>query len=104
MIAYRRPFLERESRLPMPVWPRQIPIEAEPADVNLIVERCGKWLSNSGLPKLLVLSDPGAIMRGRSREFCRSWPNQREILVKGSISSRKTPRRAASSAGLMEKS
>jgi len=29
------------------------------------------------------LSDPGAIMRGRSREFCRSWRNQREIIVKG---------------------
>ena len=83
MAAYRRPFLERESRLPTLVWPRQIPIEGEPADVNLIVERCGKWLSKSDLPKLLVLSDPGAIMRGRSREFCRSWPNQREIIVKG---------------------
>src|SRR6185503_292009 len=83
MAAYRRPFLERESRLPTLVWPRQIPIEGEPADVNLIVERCGKWLSKSELPKLLVLSDPGAIMRGRSREFCRSWPNQREIIVKG---------------------
>lgn len=83
MIAYRRPFLERESRLPTLVWPRQIPVEGEPADVNVIVERCGNWLSRSDLPKLLVLSDPGGIMRGRSREFCRSWPNQREIIVKG---------------------
>jgi len=83
MIAYRMPYLEREARLPTLVWPRQIPIEGDPADVNAIVEHCGKWLSRSDLPKLLVLSDPGAIMRGRSREFCRSWPNQREIMVKG---------------------
>ena len=83
MIAYRMPFLEREARLPTLVWPRQIPVEGEPADVTAIVERYGRWLSQSELPKLLVLSDPGAIMRGRTREFCRSWPNQREVTVKG---------------------
>ena len=83
MIAYRMPFLEREARLPTLVWPRQIPVEGEPADVAAIVERCGKWLARSDLPKLLVLSDPGAIMRGRTRDFCRGWRNQREVTVKG---------------------
>jgi len=83
MIAYRMPFLEREARLPTLAWPRQIPVEGEPADVTAIVERYGKWLARSDLPKLLVLSDPGAIMRGRTRDFCRSWPNQREATVKG---------------------
>ncbi len=83
MIAYRLPFLEREARLPTLVWPRQIPVDGEPADVTAIVERYGRWLSRSELPKLLVLSEPGAIMRGRTREFCRAWPNQREVTVKG---------------------
>ena len=83
MIAYRMPFLDRGARLPTLIWPRQIPVEGEPADVTAIVERYGRWLSRSELPKLLVLSDPGAIMRGRTREFCRSWPNQREVTVKG---------------------
>jgi haloalkane dehalogenase len=83
MIAYRMPYLEREARLPTLVWPRQIPVEGEPADVTAIVEQYGEWLSRSTLPKLLVLSDPGAIMRGRTRDFCRSWPNQREVTVKG---------------------
>jgi haloalkane dehalogenase len=83
MIAYRMPYLERQARLPTLVWPRQIPVEGEPADVAAIVERCGKWLAQSDLPKLLVLSEPGAIMRGRTRDFCRSWPNQREVTVKG---------------------
>jgi haloalkane dehalogenase len=83
MIAYRMPFLEREARLPTLVWPRQIPVEGEPADVTAIVERYGRWLSRSELPKLLVLSEPGAIMRGRTREFCRAWPNQREVTVRG---------------------
>jgi haloalkane dehalogenase len=83
MIAYRMPYLEREARLPTLVWPRQIPVEGEPADVVAVVESYGKWLARSELPKLLVLSEPGAIMRGRTREFCRSWPNQREVTVKG---------------------
>lgn len=83
MIAYRMPFLEGRARLPTLAWPRQIPIEGEPADVTAIVEDYGRWLSSSDLPKLLILSDPGAIMRGRTREFCRGWPNQREVTVKG---------------------
>ena len=83
MIAYRMPYLEREARLPTLVWPRQIPVEGQPADVQAIVEQYGSWLSDSALPKLLVLSEPGAIMRGRTRDFCRSWPNQREVTVKG---------------------
>ena len=83
MSAYRRPYLEREARLPTLAWPREIPVDGEPADVTAIVGRYGQWLSRSDLPKLLILSDPGAIMRGRTREFCRSWPNQREVTVKG---------------------
>ena len=41
------------------------------------------WLSTSDLPKLFVNAEPGAILRGDQREFCRSWPNQTEISVKG---------------------
>ena len=83
MAAYRAPFLERERRLPTLTWPRQIPIEGEPADVTAIVEHYGAWAASSALPKLLVLGDPGAIVTGRTRDFCRTWPNQREITVKG---------------------
>ena len=81
--AYRAPFREREARLPTLVWPRQIPIEGEPPDVTAIVESNGKWLSQSTLPKLLIISEPGVIMTGRTREFCRAWPNQREVTVRG---------------------
>lgn len=83
MTAYRAPYLEREARLPTLVWPREIPIEGAPADVAAIVDRYGRWLAQSDLPKLLILSDPGVIMTGRTRDFCRSWRNQREVTVKG---------------------
>ena len=83
MAAYRAPFLAREARLPTLVWPRQIPVEGEPADVTAIVESFGKAMSQSALPKLLIVGQPGAIVRGRILEFCRSWPNQTELTVKG---------------------
>ena len=83
MAAYRAPFLEREARLPTLTWPRQIPIEGEPTDVTAIVESYGKAMSRSSIPKLLILGDPGAIVTGRTREFCRTWPNQTEVTVKG---------------------
>jgi haloalkane dehalogenase len=83
MAVYRAPYLERETRLPTLTWPRQIPIEGEPADVTAIVEAYGEWLSQSTIPKLLIAGDPGAIVTGRTRDFCRTWPNQREVTVKG---------------------
>lgn len=83
MNAYRRPFLERVSRLPMLVWPRELPIEGEPADVVAIVEDYGQWMATSSVPKLFVAAEPGSLLIGRAREFCRSWPNQEEITVRG---------------------
>lgn len=83
MAMYRAPFLERESRLPTLVWPRQIPIEGEPADVATIAENYAKAMSRSPLPKLLIVGDPGAIIKGRTLDSCRTWANQTEITVKG---------------------
>ena len=85
MDEYRRPFVEPgESRRPTLTWPRQIPLDGEPADVNEAVDKYSQWLAASSLPKLFVNADPGAILTGAPREFCRAWPNQTEITVAGS--------------------
>jgi haloalkane dehalogenase len=82
--VYRRPFREPgEARRPTLTWPRQIPLGGEPADVVAIVQDYADWLVESTLPKLFVNADPGAILVGPQREFCRSWPNQSEITVAG---------------------
>jgi len=84
MDAYRRPFLEPgEGRRPMLSWPRQIPIEGEPKDVVEIVESYGKFLAGSEIPKLFVNAEPGSILIGKQRDFCRTWANQTEVTVKG---------------------
>lgn len=84
MNAYRRPFLNQgEDRRPTLTWPRQIPIEGEPKEVVGIVKTYVEWLSKSGIPKLFINAEPGAILVGRARDFCRTWGNQEEVTVKG---------------------
>lgn len=84
MAVYRRPYRQPgEGRRPTLTWPREIPIEGEPADVVEIVKNYGGWLSTSHVPKLFINAEPGAILTGRQRDFCRSWPNQTEVTVKG---------------------
>jgi haloalkane dehalogenase len=83
MAQYRAPYLEREARWPTLVWPRQIPIDGEPADVHAIVEQYAADLSRSSVPKLAIFAEPGAVLTSRARDVCRTWPNQQEITVKG---------------------
>jgi haloalkane dehalogenase len=85
MTAYRAPYAAREARLPTLVWPRQIPIDGEPADVVAIVEAYAAWLSTSPIPKLFIAGDPGAILgvAGENRAFCAGWPNQQQVTVNG---------------------
>lgn len=81
---YRRPFVEAQHRRPTLTWPRQIPIDGEPADVVEIVQNYAEWLPTSQVPKLFVNADPGALVQGSVLEFCRTFANQTEITVSGS--------------------
>jgi len=84
MTVYRQPYLEAgEARRPTLTWPREIPIDGQPSDVDEIVADYAAWLVQSDIPKLFVNADPGSILIGKQREFCRSWAHQQEITVKG---------------------
>lgn len=84
MNEYRRPFLQPgEDRRPTLTWPRQIPFDGEPADVHSIVAEYSTWMAQNELPKLFINADPGAILIGEQREFCRRWKNQTEVTVAG---------------------
>lgn len=83
MNAYRAPFPTPNDRQPVLNWPRQIPIEGEPGNVVALVEEYGAFMAASDMPKLFINADPGSILVGEQREFCRSWPNQQEVTVKG---------------------
>ena len=83
MDIYRKPFLKEIDRRPTLDWPRQIPINNEPEDVCKIVDDYSSWMSINEIPKLFINADPGSILTGKQREFCRKWKNQQELTVKG---------------------
>jgi len=84
MERYRAPYREAgESRRPTLTWPREIPVGGEPADVVRIVREYADWLAKSPMPKLFINAEPGSILVGAQREFCRTWPNQTEVTVRG---------------------
>jgi haloalkane dehalogenase len=84
MAEYRRPYPKPEDRWPTLTWPRQIPIAGEPADVTAIAADYAQWMTQNDIPKLFVNAEPGAILVGAPREFCRGWKNQTEVTVPGS--------------------
>ena len=120
MAEYRRPFAQPgEGRRPTLTWPRQIPIEGEPADVVAIAAAYASWLAKSDVPKLWVKAEPGGILASDALvDSVRKWPAQSEVTVAGvhfvqedspdeigravadwmETSSRKTPRFAKMSA------
>ena len=84
MEMYRKPYIKQgEDRRPMLSWPREIPIEGSPENVVKIVSKYSEWLKKSSLKKLFINADPGSILVGKQREFCRTWDNQEEVTVKG---------------------
>jgi len=83
MAEYRAPFVEKASRQTTLNWPRQIPIAGEPANIVALVRQYADWLQRSSIPKLFIDAVPGSILVGAQRDFCRAWPNQKEVVVKG---------------------
>ncbi|WMT77017.1 haloalkane dehalogenase [Bradyrhizobium sp. Ash2021] len=85
MAEYRRPFAEPgEGRRPTLTWPRQIPIEGEPADVVAIANAYADWLKTSNVPKLFLRAEPGGILaQGAVLDLARSFPAQTEVTIAG---------------------
>jgi haloalkane dehalogenase len=84
MNRYRAPYPTADDRQPLLNWPRQIPIDGEPQNMVGLVSAYGEWMAaNADLPKLFINAEPGSILVGRQREYCRSWPNQQEVTVEG---------------------
>ncbi|HWA73046.1 MAG TPA: haloalkane dehalogenase [Polyangiaceae bacterium] len=59
--AYYAPYASPVSRRPLLQWPREIPVEGQPADVTAVVTRYDAWLAGSPtVPKLLLAFDSPA--------------------------------------------
>ena len=80
---YRKPYKNRDARLPTLVWPQQIPFDGEPADVHKLVDRYSQFMSDTDLPKLFLNTTQGHGLTGPAVDYCRQWKNQTEVLVEG---------------------
>ena len=61
--VYRKPYPDPQSRLPTLVWPREIPIDGQPADVEQVVNDYVDWATTSPeVAKLLLTVRPGTGM------------------------------------------
>src|ERR1700737_2876908 len=57
---YRRPYRNKgEDRRPTPTWPREIPVEGQPADVLATIEPYVSWLSMVPAPNFHQNTTPG---------------------------------------------
>ncbi|MFT5888598.1 MAG: haloalkane dehalogenase [Zhongshania sp.] len=83
MAHYRAPFATPDDRQPTLNWPRQIPIDGKPNYMVELVSGYGEFMATAEFPKLFINAEPGSILIGKQREFCRSWPNQSEVTVAG---------------------
>jgi haloalkane dehalogenase len=83
MAVYRAPFADPgEDRRPTLTWPRQIPLDGQPADVHERVTAYSEWLADTDVPKLYLHAEPGFLSQVYA-ERCRTWPNQQEVTVRG---------------------
>jgi len=85
MAHYRAPYLEPgEDRRPTLTWPREKPLDGEPADTHEILAVIGAWLpSTEELPKLWIDVSEGVLIAGEARDFAAGLPNQESVRVAG---------------------
>lgn len=82
MTAYLKPFEDIAHRKPLWVWPQELPIEGEPADVAEIIQDYVVKLRASSIPKLLFHVQPGAIVPPETVELCRqTFPNLEDVFL-----------------------
>ena len=68
---YAEPYPTIASRRPVRQWPREIPIEGTPRDVQEVVEAYSNWLQETTLPKILFHATPGGLIPAQAVTWCR---------------------------------
>lgn len=80
MNHYREPFRERSTRQPMLSFPRELPIEGQPADVVAAANAYMEWLRQTPVPKLLFWGTPGILVTpADAARHAQAMPNLRSV-------------------------
>lgn len=79
---YNAPYPTVESRKPIAVWPKEIPIEGTPKRNFDVVSNYAKWLEETEIPKLLLYAKPGMILKKDEVERIKnSYKNLQAIYI-----------------------
>ncbi len=74
--VYAGPFPTIGSRKPLLQFPRDVPIDGQPADVHSIISNYSQWLQQTEIPKLFFYASPGAIIDAEVADWVKqSFPN-----------------------------
>jgi len=83
MNAYRAPYPTPEERLPVFMWPNQVPIAGEPPEVNEMGGAYATWLTQTELPMLNLYATPGILMPEAVAQMLQAAYQNLEILNVG---------------------
>jgi haloalkane dehalogenase len=73
LAVYRAPYPDPASRRPLLQWPREIPLDGEPADVRDRFLAYDQWLAATpDVPKLLLTTQPGSLVSLAIVQWCRA--------------------------------
>ncbi len=81
--AYRAPYPSPETRLPIMMWPTQLPIGGEPADVVQLIETYAAWLKAAEIPMLNLYATPGLGLPESAAKQLQSQYQKLEIVNVG---------------------
>jgi len=62
MAFYRAPYPTESSRIPLWVWPNEVPIGGSPLETTTILNQVKDFMQNTEIPMLLLYASPGAIV------------------------------------------
>ncbi|WP_273455464.1 haloalkane dehalogenase [Nevskia ramosa] len=80
MSHYRAPFHDKATRKPMLVFPNQLPIAGQPADVVAATEAYMAWLTETEVPKLLFWGTPGVLVTpALAARYAETFPSLRSV-------------------------
>ncbi len=80
---YAAPYKKASSRIPLWMFPREIPIDGSPADVDVTVTRYARWLETTEMPTLLIWASPGMIIKKRDVVRLRSSLRNLQVIHVG---------------------
>lgn len=82
MDNYRKPFLEKSSRKPMLIFPRELPIAGENQENAKIITNYNNWLSITDVPVHILWAKPGSLFR---KEFIpmmrKDFPKMTDLCI-----------------------